>query len=391
MLRILNEWYIFVNEYISMKKLIFRKLYSDILLTFLVFCFVIGIIVWILQAVNYLDFVTQDGHGLKTYFLFSIYNFPKIINRILPFIFFLAIFYTLITYEQKNELVIFWSNGISKIKFSRMIINFALFLTIFQILLSSIFSPMFQNKARLSLKNSNIDYFSALIKNGKFVNIVNGLTIFIKSKNVNGNYENIFIDDSSKVNNRTIYAKNGLIIQTNNSKIFKLYNGKVINKDKEQINIFEFEQIDFNLSNFKSNTILVPKIQETSTINLLKCLNNNFLKKIINILVPKNNKCENNLKKKILYEELLKRLYKPLYIPIISIICCYLIILPKSNYNYKVYVKIIFLIVILLLIISESALRYSTNSYYSLLIYFTLPWLFSTIAYFKLKKNLNNA
>lgn len=384
------EWYIFVNEYISMKKLIFRKLYADILLTFLVFSFVIGVIVWILQAVNYLDFVTQDGHGLKTYFLFSIYNFPKIVNRILPYIFFLAIFYTLITYEQKNELVIFWSNGVSKIKFTKMIIGLAIILTFFQILLSSFFSPWFQNKARMSLKNSNIDYFSALIKNGKFVNIVDGLTIYIKSKNKNGSYENIFIDDSSKMNNRTIYAKNGTIIQFNNNKIFKLFNGKVINKEKQQINIFEFDQIDFNLSNFKSNTILVPKIQETSSIELLKCVTNNYLKKIIYYLITTERECKNNLKKKILYEELLKRFYKPIYIPIISILCCYLIVVPKSNFNYNKYKKIIFLITFLIIVISESSLRYSATSISTLFVYFSLPWFFFLFIYFKLKKILNN-
>ena len=36
-----------------------------------------GLIVWTLQAVNYFDYVTQDGHGLKVYFLYTIYNFPK--------------------------------------------------------------------------------------------------------------------------------------------------------------------------------------------------------------------------------------------------------------------------------------------------------------------------
>lgn len=373
-----------------MKKLIFRKLYNDIFLTFLTFIFVIGIIVWILQAVNYLDYVTQDGHGLKTYFLFSIYNFPKIINRILPFIFFLATFYTLINYEQKNELFIFWSNGISKIKFSKMLINLALLLTIFQIFLSSIFSPYLQNKARMSLKNSNIDYFSVLIKNGKFMNIVDGLTIFINLKNENGNYENIFIDDSSKENKRTIYAKYGSIVESENNRIFRLFNGKVINKDNQKINVFEFEEIDFNLSSFKSNTILVPKIQETSTANLLKCLENNILKKIVNFIVPNYINCTNNFKKKVLQEELLKRLYKPLYIPLISILCCYLIIFPKSNFNYNKYKKIIFLTIFLIIIISESSLRYSTNSIYSLLIYFLLPWLFFIYFYYKLKKIFKN-
>ena len=61
-----------------MKKLIFKKINSDTLFLFILLSFSLGLIVWTIQAVNYLDFVTQDGHGFKTYFLYSISNFPKI-------------------------------------------------------------------------------------------------------------------------------------------------------------------------------------------------------------------------------------------------------------------------------------------------------------------------
>ena len=75
-----------------MKKLIFRKINKDTLYLFLLLCLSLGLIVWTIQAVNYLDYVTQDGHGLKTYLLYSVYNFPKIIHRLIPFIFFVSLF-----------------------------------------------------------------------------------------------------------------------------------------------------------------------------------------------------------------------------------------------------------------------------------------------------------
>ena len=81
-----------------MKKLIFRKFAKDTSIFFLIMCFTIGLIVWTLQAVNYFDFVTQDGHGLKTYFSFILLNFPKIIHRIIPFIFFISLFYIILEY-----------------------------------------------------------------------------------------------------------------------------------------------------------------------------------------------------------------------------------------------------------------------------------------------------
>ena len=45
-------------------------------------------------------------------------------------------------------------------------------------------------------------------------------------------------------------------------KIFRLYDGKVINNNKNKINVFSFDQIDIDLSEYSTNTILAPKIQE---------------------------------------------------------------------------------------------------------------------------------
>ena len=52
----------------SMKKLIFKKFYTDTLAFFSSSILIMGLIVWTLQAVNYFDFVTEDGHGLQVYF-----------------------------------------------------------------------------------------------------------------------------------------------------------------------------------------------------------------------------------------------------------------------------------------------------------------------------------
>ena len=84
-----------------MKKLIFRKINKDTVSFFILMSFTFGLIVWTLQAVNYLDYVTQDGHGLKTYFMYTLHNFPKIIHRIIPFVFFISLFFIFTNYELK--------------------------------------------------------------------------------------------------------------------------------------------------------------------------------------------------------------------------------------------------------------------------------------------------
>ena len=371
-----------------MKKLIFRKFAKDTSSFFILLCMVVGLIVWTLQAVNYFDFVVQDGHGLKTYFLYIILNFPKIIHRIVPFIFFISLFYMLIDYEVRNELLIYWTSGVSKLNFASKVVLFSIFLTIFQIGMGGYFSPLSQFKGREILKDSNIDFFTSLIKEGKFINAVDGLTIFIKEKNQDGSFKYVFIDDSSKSTSKMIYAQSGDIIENEKKKIFKLYNGEVINKDDNKINIFEFDEIDFNLKDYSSNTILVAKIQEIPSNILIRC-RFNYINKITDIEKYSFN-CNNTLKNEI-SQELFKRFYKPLYIPLIAIMSCFLIIFPKNSTSYKKNRNIIFLTTFFIIIISEASLRYSSSSDLSTFIYMVIPWTLFILIYLIFYNKTKNA
>ena len=100
-----------------MKKLIFRKFLLDAFLIFLLQIFSFAIIVWVIQAVNYLDFVSEDGHGFKVYFLYTLFSFPKIFSKLFLISLFISLFYTILKYENDGELSVYWSVGISKISF----------------------------------------------------------------------------------------------------------------------------------------------------------------------------------------------------------------------------------------------------------------------------------
>jgi len=366
-----------------MKKIIYRKFNTDILSYFLTSLIIMGLIVWTIQAVNYFDYVIEDGHGLSVYFFFTFFNLPKLIHRILPFIFFISLFYMILSYETKNELSIIWTNGISKIKFANNIIVLSLFLMFFQIIFGTIFSPLSQNKARNFLKESNISFFSSLIKEKKFINISKGLTIFINKIEDDGTYSEIFLDDKLDTL-KTIYAKTGYIIYDENTKLFKLLEGKIINNEKTKINIFDFDEINYDLNKISSKTITVPKLQEIDSISLIGCFNNSFKINITSL------DCSNPQYDEIL-QELLKRFFKPIYIPVLAIMCCMLLVLSKNNTKFYIFKNLLFLSIFFVLVLSETSLRFSTESNLSLSMYLILPFIIFFSVYFIFYQLTKNA
>ena len=194
-----------------MEKLVFRKFIFDTLSFFVIGTLSLSLIVWVIQAVNYLDFVSEDGHSFKVYFLYTLLNFPKIFSRLFIFMFFISIFYTISRYHEKNELIIFWTNGIRKIDFVNFIVRTSLVLVFVQLILNVFIVPTTQDKARSYIRSSNIDYFPSLIKSKKFINTVEDLTIFIDEKSEKGEMKNIFLKDNNNEKSQIISARKGYL------------------------------------------------------------------------------------------------------------------------------------------------------------------------------------
>ncbi len=357
-----------------MEKIIFRKLILDITLRALIISFTIGLIVWIIQAVNHLDFVINDGHNFKIYFYYNLFNFPKIIHRILPFVFAISIFFELIKYEKNNELLIFWTNGITKKKFIFNLVNFSVIIMFLQIFVGSFISPNSQLKAREFLKNSNMDFLPNLIKQGKFIDIVSGLTIFISEKTEVNSFKNIYIQegdsfDFEKNNNQIIFAKEGFLVD-DNKKLFRLLNGKIvsINNDNRLIS-FEFDKIDYDLSKFSSKTIKIAKIQELPSYKILHCSlslmkNRPYIEKMFI--------CEKS-RLKNLNQEIYKRFIKPIYIPVLTLVCCFLLTFSKVQNNFTIKTIKVFIYLLAFLILSETLMRYVNETKIFLIIFMSLP------------------
>lgn len=369
-----------------MEKKIFKKLFTEISVVFLITCLTLGLIIWILQAVNFLEIISEDGHSITTYFKYSLLNLPKILSKIILLSFFLSLFYVLVTYDEKNQLLIYWSNGISKNKFLNKVIVFSSIFIFISFILSFFVVPFTQDKARSFIRSSSLDFFPALIQPKQFIDTVENLTIFIDQKE-NDEIKNLILKDSSNPKNiQFIIAKKGEIINEEFNKYLVLYDGKIISSSKKtKSTIFNFKETKFNLDKYKTKTTTFPKIQEINSLKIIDCLyslHNELIKKF------KNFECSKNLSKD-LTQELYKRTYLPLYILLISLIVSFLILNSHNNFNYTKTKLYTFLSGTLFIILSQVSVNFISEKFFINLIILSFLPLFFIILYnlfnFKMK------
>ena len=373
-----------------MKKIIFKNFLKETLEFFVLSSCAVTIIVWVIQAVNYLEFVTEDGHSFKIYFLYTIYSLPKIFNKLLPFMFFFSIFFTLIKYEEQNQTLIFWTNGINKMTFMNVIMLFSIFFVILNFIFSLYIVPMSQDKARSFIRDSNVDYLPLLVKPKKFIDTVEKLTIYTEKKYQN-TLENIIIKDSfSKTKSKIIYAKKGYFTENGDDNFLILKSGKILNINEGKTNSFDFNETQVNLSNYTSKTTKTPKIQEVNSKSLFNCLFKDKIKK--NITKENNFKfvCRKDVQSmNKISQELLSRIFKPLYIPLLALISGFLLIKSKNSQGFSKFKFKIFTSAVIIISLSEISTKfYSANIFESFLI-IMIPFILFFLCYLFFKNKIN--
>jgi len=383
-----------------MKNKFYKYFFQEFLSLLTLIILSLACVVWAVQAVNFLDLVTEGGHSFRLYFSYTILGLPKIIARLLPFAFLVALWVTIIKFEKDNELIILWTSGLNKIKIVNLILLISILVTLFQLIMSSIISPKSLFMSRGIIKNSELSFFPSLVKEKKFNDTVKGLTIFVESKK-NNNLQNIFLRDDSDSTSSTIIAKSGYVTKKSGHDFLILFDGMVQKEkvkssefEEKKISTINFTKTEINLSKYAANTITHPKIQERTSLALFACLVK-FTSSIFSSFDSNDWASENcyywteekDMKRNAneYLNELNRRFILPFYIPLIALISCFLLSSKKENKNSLLRL-FCFVTGVLIIIFAEISLRSANNSKTLLYVFYTFPLAFGILNYLILLK-----
>ena len=361
---------------------------KEIFKIFFTILFGLSLIALTVRAVNFLDLIVDNGYSVITYFKYSFLNLMGISVKFIPLSFLISLFIFVLKHMQDNEFVILWTSGVKKIFIVKILVIISFLISLIYLIFSTFLTPLALNKSRNLLNNDNFNYFLPTVKSQKFSDSFKGFTFFVEKKKEN-QIKNIFIHDTGKnlknlfpdvndASENTIIAKNGMI---ENKKLL-LFEGQIISSKKnKKSEIINFEQLMVSLDSLNSMTIKKPKVQETSTLELMKC----FLDKFKEFKI-----CNKDFKKEII-STLNRRIIIPFYIPLIALICSMSLIKTKKMYLNK---YLVFFYSFIILVFTELAVRYTGINNLILYIFLLLPFILFFIFYsfliFKFSSELKN-
>ena len=366
---------------------IYQNFTKEILKTFLVILFGLSIIAWTVRAVNFLDLIVENGYSILTYFQYSFLNLAAILTKLIPLSFLLSLMIFLVKQIQDNEFIILWTSGVKKLKIVNLLFFVSIFVLLFYIIFSAFVTPYALNKSRNLLNKEGFNSFLPTIRVQQFSDSFTGFTFIVEEKFEN-EVKNVFMYDKSnalknltsnqsETTATTVIAKEGIV---KDRKMF-LFDGSIIttNRNNGENDIVKFEQINIDLKNLKTGTIKQFKFQETSSINLVNCIINPSAI-IIN--------CNENVNSEII-TVLNRRFFLPFYLPVVALICSFLLIKTQSKKNYFLNKYSIFVLGFLVLIYSELIIRFTGISKVIGTLFVISPFILIPIIYLFLILKLN--
>ena len=344
-----------LNNYIVSEIL---KSYALVLISF-------SLLIWIAQSAKNLNLITESGLSIKIYAYFIFLIFPKIISQLMVISFMIATFLTILKLLDTKEIEIYWLAGISKLNIAFTIFKVSFVPLILALLFYIYLVPLTNFKSREILANSEFSMINSLVKKNNFNSPLKKLTIFVNKNDNKGNLEKIYIFEELK----TIIAKKGRVVNINDNNYLELVDGFIHEKNQQQnITVVKFEKTIFDFTKYQTEITKYTKLAEQSTLWLFK-----------------NYKLS---KSKDMLEEIHKRIVKPLFIPFVAFLCCFLLYTNNEKINLIKLKIFIFSLSTLLIIFIEILIGLSTKNYLLQIFFYMLPLLGTILTFFLLKNFL---
>ncbi len=233
----------------TITRYIFKRLFS----TFLIFMISLLGIVWLTQALRFLDIIVNNNVGISSFFALILYLIPDLTVTLMPTCILIACIMTHQRILHDHEMIAIRSLGYSYFASAKSYIILGLFGLFFMLAANLFIIPKaFQGFREHEHKLKN-QFSLSMLKPGHF-NVFKNTTIYISDRTDKNEFRGVFLqyDDqnSEKKSTRiTIMAKKGLLEKKENDIILSLSEGTRQELDHVgNLTQLKFKNLTYNLS-----------------------------------------------------------------------------------------------------------------------------------------------
>lgn len=206
--------------------------------------------IWLAQSLRFVELIINRGLSLHGYFSLTILLLPSFLSILLPVAVFTATLFTYNKLMTDSELVVLRAAGFSPGALARPALLLGAAATIFGYMLTLWLLPLSYRQFKDIEFDARNDYTAVLLKEGTFNNVSEGITVYLRARDLDGELMGILIHDS-RVRGKTVtvMAERGRLAITEEGPRIVLVNGnrQQIDPDTGKLSLLYFERYSVDL------------------------------------------------------------------------------------------------------------------------------------------------
>jgi lipopolysaccharide export system permease protein len=212
-------------------------------------------IILLTQSLHLLDLVINRGQSAPTFLYLTAMVLPGLLVIIMPIAFFFGTLFTLSRLNNDSELVVMASAGYSQRQLATPVFMAAAIVMALTWICALWLAPAGQRAMAAKEIDMNADIGAALLNEGTFNTPSQGLTVFIRSLDNDGQMRGILVHDSRDIKRPVTYlAQKGLLAQTPAGARLIMFDGTLEQSaaDGAQLKVLTFKNDVIGLDQFVS-------------------------------------------------------------------------------------------------------------------------------------------
>jgi len=227
-----------------------RYIFNQLAIATLVVTLTITCAIWLTQSLRFIELIVNRGFSIGSYVYLTLLLLPSFLATLLPIGLFAAMLFTYNRLTIDSEMIVMRAVGLGPGRLGRPALILTAIVVALGYLLALLLMPLSYRQFKDMESDARSEYSAVLFQEGAFNTIGDGITVYIRSREADGELRGIIVHDSrDKDKTITIMAERGALAQTPEGPRIVLVNGnrQVLDHDTGKLSLLYFDRYSTDL------------------------------------------------------------------------------------------------------------------------------------------------
>ena len=233
------------------------------------------LLVWVVQALQRVNLVTDGGAALASFLWIALLILPRVFTIILPFALVIAVVNALNSMNTDSETVVVSAAGAGRRIFVVPLLALAVVTAVVNLAAVHLVEPASRQAFRSAIAEARAELLTTLLREGQFRELGTDITVHIDARGPGGTMQGMLLHDRRAAEaERTYYARTAVLAERAGIEYVVMRDGEVHSRDVDDgtVDVVVFSAYALDLSNLSENAEGAPRLfaKDRSTLDLLR-------------------------------------------------------------------------------------------------------------------------